>query len=169
LPGALSLGLLIASYAKNNPDFIKNISSDGIKLLVTSGLGLLISLILGAFFDSIRNILEELIFDRLSELKWRFFLDSNPEKAHQFDIYYFAYYTLDINFAIGIVFFFAMQITKGNVFGMLPCFILIILCIALVIVVFDAYYLRKEMRKRLDEYYLREENANMLNNIKEKP
>jgi len=157
LPGALTVGFIIFACVKNNPHVVGYITDGGVKLLVTSGLGLMAALMFGALFDAIRNILEGILFDRLlGKLNWRFFFDSTPEIVHQFDMYYFAYYTLDVNFVIGISFIIVTNtIMWISGYSSVPCCVLVLLGLALVIMAWDACSLRKEMQ-------------GLMNNIKEK-
>jgi len=104
--------LFIAAYHTSHPDFIKNnVANDSVRLLAASGLALLASWIVGAFLDSVRDIFEEVMKWWLP-LNLDFFFYGEPTKVLQFDEYYFAYYGLCFNLAIGMALFLILQLAN---------------------------------------------------------
>lgn len=147
LPGALTLGLLTGAYQTCHPDFIKeHVVSDSVRLLAASGLALLGAWIVGACLDAIRDILEE-FFNIWFPLNLDYFLNAELTKVQQFDEYYFAYYSLDFNFAIGIAVVLSIELLNTPLLGRWPGWGLWILLGVFAIFAADAYFLRKNMRK----------------------
>ena len=102
------------------------------QLLASSGLVLLVSWVVGTFYDAFRNLLEGL-WDNLCnnkwEVNWDFFFKGEPEKVHKLEEYYYAYYTLDANLAIGIALFAVMHLLNFwfALLGRLPVWVYILL------------------------------------------
>jgi hypothetical protein len=114
LPGSLVLIL----FAIANPALARDILTwfkEGLGLLIGAGLLFFVVWIVGAFFDSVRNLLEY-IWDRIAKCRnkpgigWDFFFKGDRDKVEQLDECYYAYYKLDANFVIGISFFVLVEL-----------------------------------------------------------
>jgi hypothetical protein len=106
LSGALFLGLFIITFWGNVQAYFVG---DVTQALGNAGLFLLTAWIFGTFFDAIRNgLIESLIewrFDKKAMINWDFFFLGQKEKVAQLDAHYFAYYQLDENIVIAILFY----------------------------------------------------------------
>lgn len=148
LPGSLISGLFLLAYSRNHSAFWIYFTKGGfVHWLVASGLILLSSWIVGTFLDAIRNLLEE-CWDEKWRMNWNFFFDADIGKVHQLEEYYYAYYTLDANFAIGLLIFGMAKLLNHRMalIGSLPGWSYILLVFVFIIFFLDACRLREEMR-----------------------
>jgi len=155
LPGSFALGLLAIAFWESVESFFNPSQTNS--LLFRAGSFILITWILGTFFDAIRNgFLEERILDRwMGKMDWNFFFEGEKEKVGQFENYYYAYYTMGINFVIAAVFFFIVMLLIHWCWSV-PCSMRDIWTVAgaiLFAVVFwcDACTLRRHMVKLLEQ------------------
>jgi len=160
LPGSFALGLLAIAFWKSLGVNAFFNDSQTTTLIFHAGLFILITWILGTFFDAIRNgILEKL----MKKMDWDFFFKGEKEKVAQFDNHYYAYYTMGIDFVIAAVFFFVVMLLV-HWFWSVPCSmwdiwtVIVAFMFALVFWI-DAYTLRGDMARLLDEWRKEEKQA----------
>ena len=161
LPGALVTILLAVHYVKIHPYVLIYLSNQGsLVLLITAGLAFLVFWIIGTLFDALRNVLEG-IWDRRSRIKWEFFFKEELTKVRQLEEYYFAYYSMDVNFLIGIIFFisaeafnwvFSLCVFHLQVFHLRVLWVLVPIGIAFGVFLLDAISFRKEIKTLIDNY-----------------
>ncbi len=117
--------------------------------------------VIGTFFDAFRNGIIEYLIEHLfkkAEINWDFFFRGKREKVAQLEEYFYAYYQLDTNMAIATFFFFICSALLHYCWCMpLPTWrewLMLIACSLVVSVIFarDAYDLRKEIKRLIDEY-----------------
>lgn len=114
----------------------------------------LLAWLLGTFFDAVRNILEG-IWGRLSPVQWDFFLHGASEELANLDHYFFSFYMLDADLAIGLslylVFgwYFIREVLGQEVH--LPGAIYVVLAIVVLVFAADARSLRCEIKKYIDD------------------
>jgi hypothetical protein len=147
LSGFTLFGLLLWSYFRANPtrlDWILHPPSNISPIIVGfSAVGFLVSWIIGNFLNMFRNLLEHLI-DRLSSepLNWDFFLKAEREKVDQLYDYFYSYYCLDFNFALGIVLLFISEVWLP-----LPLMLNLILLGVLIALIISAGISRCEIKR----------------------
>lgn len=104
---------------------------------------------IGVFLDAIRNGCFERVVDCLGKRRrhskvdwWDFFFLADHEKVEQMHEYYFAYYELDINFAIASFLLILCSFLRPT-----PTYAQIVLVLILVFFSWDGWDLRKEMKQ----------------------
>lgn len=158
LPGAFVTILLAVSYVKSlkNVDVLNFFSNKGsLVLLITAGLAFLVFWIIGTLFDALRNVLEW-FWDKWSQINWKFFFKGKLTKVRQLEEYYYAYYTMDANFVIGIIFFFIAELLHSYLplspLSALPLWVFFSTGIAFIVFLLDAISFRKEIKTLIDNY-----------------
>lgn len=108
--------------------------------------------VIGNFLDAVRDILEELLFDKLSRMNWAFFVSGREEHLRNLEEWFYTWYELDINLAIGTILFFILRcnaIIEG------PCWFVIALIAFFLVLVVSAYFMRREVKEQIDRVYPR--------------
>lgn len=109
------------------------------------GLFVIASIAVGEMLDAVRDIGENLFecWCPEEQLNWEFFLEADEKKLDNFENYFYTYYVLCSNFALGLFPVLVLEIIRH-------CFahwkIDLLLAVAVGIFVFDAILLRKQIR-----------------------
>lgn len=155
LSGFTLLGLILWSYFQVHPVQLNWMLSPppNVSPIIVgfSAVGFFVSWIIGRFIETTRDGLVERLFDWFSRmfsgerLNWDFFFNTDREKVEQLNDWYYSYYCLDINFVIGIIFFFIIELmawqTRCEFISPLPSVPNVILLI--VVIIFGNYILDK--------------------------
>ncbi|HEY3489626.1 MAG TPA: SET domain-containing protein [Candidatus Deferrimicrobiaceae bacterium] len=158
LPGSLTVGLIAVSYFNIHRYELSLITKDTINGIFALTILFLSAWTTGTIYDAIRNGIVEDLLDRKNPISWDFFFKENIDKVHQIEEYYFCYYTLEINYLIGIFIFAVLHLPVLKYIGipyieLSPLAIWAWMSLAIVFVVFakDAKVLRKEMGKIINK------------------
>jgi len=159
LPGFLFIILLIAPYYISNPDNLNCIIELSGRIIAALGIIIFFAAwIVGNILDSFRNIIDNILFR--DEEWWDFLFKGSKERVERLDHYYYNYYKLDLNFAIGILLSFVLLFI-GKCLGFnyaIPISFLVIFTLLSLVFIIEACYLREEMRHVVNKYGDEEEN-----------
>lgn len=145
LPGFTTLVIVGAAYLWKNPGALTLLtqSKDLLATVAALGIGgLVASWVIGTFFDSCRDLVEWVV-DKWSPLNWDFLFTGPPEAIDRLNDWYLAYYFLNANYVIAIIFVFVLRSLSLIA---LPLWATGLLVFALVVFILNAASLRNEMR-----------------------
>jgi hypothetical protein len=145
LPGFTTLVIVGAAYFSKNPGAFTLLtqSKDLLATVAALGIGgLIASWVIGTFFDSCRDLVEWAV-DKWSPLNWEFLFTGPAEDIDRLNDWYLAYYFLNANYVVAIIFVFAL---RGLGLIALPLWAIGLLVFALLVFVLNAVSLRNEMR-----------------------
>lgn len=152
LPGFLFIIAFVIIYKKFDLVSIKELLKSSSLL---TGIAIVIfSFILGQVFDSIRdNFIEDMLFKfiyKKNDIQWDFFFEASEEEIDKVDNNYYLFYVININLSISL-FIIALMVLLGwpyeipNGFFISKCLLLIIIAVSIIILMWDAIVLRKDI------------------------
>lgn len=151
LSGSLMLGLLAITFWDETNRYFQDKQTPHV--IFQAGFFVLAAWITGTFFDAVRNgIIEEWS----KELNWDFFFYAEKDKVAQFEEYWWAYYQLDADLVIAIVFFNVTLLILHFCFGLALIswwpWLMAITILAAIVFARDAWILREDIRRLIKGY-----------------
>lgn len=118
------------------------------------GIFAILAWLLGTFFDMLRNRIVEWALDECySKIYWDFFFTGSAEKLANLEHFFFSFYMLDADMAIGLFLFVAIGPYVVSDLGLTPHVSIVFRGVLLIIAglfAWDAHGLRCEIKRLLD-------------------
>lgn len=147
LPGSFFLILFSLDYNSWKMENITNCLEDldATKMIGLGVILIIISFLLGEIFDSFRDGIGEWLLDKIDEVTWDYFYTAPKEELQKLESSYFTWYVFNFNTAVSLLV--GGVITLIFFHGKVDFRIGVAWFLAIFILAFDAWQLRKEVAK----------------------
>ena len=152
LPGFTTLcALILFGYHDEMSSYLNQSLSSGI-VAALSFVAIVFGFVVGELLDSVRDLVEHLcdrLFPRIA-INWDFFVSGEKQKVENLEEWFFTYYELDANLALGILTVLCLPCLSSVV---IASWIRLLLIVLFLIFSLSAILMRGEVKKEIDRNY----------------